>query len=80
MSSKLGWKEFDANCEVVDAALCGVTDAECAAFGARIKRGEFKALTEIDLVRLFSFIWFRDVSALNLYRTTTKLETQALVL
>ena len=56
MSSKLGSQEFDANCEVVDAYRCGVTDAECAAFGARIKSGEFKALTKIDLVRLFSFI------------------------
>ena len=56
MSSTLGSREFDANCEVVDAGGCGVTDAECAAFGARIKSGEFKALTTIYLVRLFSFI------------------------
>ena len=56
MSSTLGSRKFDANCEVVDAAGCGVTGAECAVFGARIKSGEFKALTTIYLVRLFSFI------------------------
>ena len=56
MSSTLGSREFDANCEVVDAVRCYVTDAQCAAFGARIKSGEFKALTKIILVRLFSFI------------------------
>ena len=54
MSSTLGSREFDANCEVVDAFGCGVTDAECAAFGARMKGGELEALSETHLVRLFS--------------------------
>ena len=47
---KLGGKEFDADCQEIDANSCGVTDAECVAFGMRMKGGEFKRLTKVYLV------------------------------
>jgi hypothetical protein len=78
---KLGSREFDADSRVIYARGCHVTDADCAAFGMRMKGGEFATLTTVHLV---SFFWFcfrlRYFSALNLYRTATKLETPALVL
>jgi hypothetical protein len=78
---KLGSKEFDADCRQIDARGCQVTDADCAAFGMRMKGGEFATLWTVILV---SFFWFcfrlRYFSALNLCSTKTKLETPALVL
>jgi hypothetical protein len=78
---KLGSKEFDADSCEIDASECKVTDADCAAFGMRMKGGEFAKLTAVNLVSFFWFCFrFGYFSALNLYRTTTKLETPALVL
>ena len=78
---KLGSKEFDADSREIRAGGCQVTDADCAAFGMRMKGGEFATLTGVNLVSFFWFCFgFGSFSALNLYRTTTKLETPALVL
>jgi hypothetical protein len=50
---KLGIKSFSIDSEEIDASLCGVTDAECVALGARMALGEFKRLKILKLVTLF---------------------------
>ncbi len=58
---KLGSKEFDADCETIEAWNCGVTDADCVVLGARLRAGDFKRLTLLDLVSfclLFEFNGF----------------------
>ncbi len=51
---KLGSKEFDVDCEVIDARGCGVTGADCVALAARMTSGEIRRLKMLILVRLFS--------------------------
>ena len=59
---KLGRKEFDADSREIGAYDCQVTDAECAAFGMRMKGGEFATLTEVNLVSFFGFVLVLDIS------------------
>jgi hypothetical protein len=51
---KLGSKEFDVDCEEINASNCRVTDADCVALAARMKSGEMRRLKKLELVRLFS--------------------------
>ncbi len=50
---KLGIKEFDVDSDVILASGCKVSDAECAALGARMSDGEFNCLRKLMLVRFF---------------------------
>jgi hypothetical protein len=50
---KLGIKEFDVDSDVIRASGCRVSDADCAALGARMRDGEFHCLGDLRLVRLF---------------------------
>jgi hypothetical protein len=50
---KLGSKEFDVDSEEINASDCGVSDADCAAFAARMKTGE---ISRLKILRLVSFI------------------------
>ena len=50
---KLGSKEFDVDCEEIDANYCGVSDDECVALGARMKDGEFQRVKTVKLVSFF---------------------------
>ena len=59
---KLGSREFDADSREINAGGCQVTDAECAAFGMRMKGGEFATLTEVYLVSFFGFVLVLDIS------------------
>ena len=59
---KLGSREFDADSRVIKADGCQVTDAECAAFGMRMKGGEFATLTIVNLVSFFGFVLVLDIS------------------
>jgi hypothetical protein len=52
---KLGSKEFDVDCEEINAMRCNVTDADCVALAARMKSGEMHRLKRLWLVRLFVF-------------------------
>ena len=59
---KLGSREFDADSREIHAGECQVTDAECAAFGMRMKGGEFATLTKVNLVSFFGFVLVLDIS------------------
>ena len=59
---KLGSREFDADSREINARFCQVTDAECAAFGMRMKGGEFATLTAVNLVSFFGFVLVLDIS------------------
>ena len=59
---KLGFQEFDADSREIFASFCQVTDAECAAFGMRMKGGEFATLTHVFLVSFFGFVLVLDIS------------------
>jgi hypothetical protein len=48
---KLGKKEFDVNSEVLNASFCGISDADCVAFAARMKMGEISRVKTLYLVR-----------------------------
>ena len=50
---RLGSKEFDVDSLVIDAKFCGVTDSDCVAFAARMKRGEISRLKKLWLVGVF---------------------------
>ena len=55
---KLGSKEFDVDSEKIDASDCGVSDADCAAFAARMKTGEISRVKTLKLVSCFVlFCW-----------------------
>jgi hypothetical protein len=41
---KLGRREFDVDSEEIDASYCGVSDADCVAFAARMTTGEIVSL------------------------------------
>jgi hypothetical protein len=56
---KLGYNEFDVDCEAIIANFCKVSDAECVTLGARIKGGEFQRVKTIELVRFFSRFFHR---------------------
>ena len=58
---KLGRKEFDVDSEEIDASGCGVSDADCVAFAARMRTGEFDIVKTLLLVRFFVFIAVRLV-------------------
>ena len=53
---KLGWNEFDVDSEEIDASGCGVSDADCVAFAARMTTGE---ISRVKILRLVSFfvVW-----------------------
>jgi hypothetical protein len=51
---KLGNKEFDVDCEAMDASGCGVNAAGCVALAARMKTGEMSRLKRLCLVRFVS--------------------------
>ncbi len=60
---KLGSKEFDVDSEEIAASDCGVSDADCAAFAARMKTGEISRVKELDLVSCFVlFCWNANMS------------------
>ena len=59
---KLGSREIDADSRLIHANGCQVTDAECAAFGMRMKGGEFATLTHVFLVSFFGFVLVLDIS------------------
>jgi hypothetical protein len=48
---KLGSKEFDVDSEKIDASGCGVSDADCVAFAARMRTGEISRVKTLILVR-----------------------------
>ncbi len=50
---KLGFMEFDVDCEKIWASGCGVSDEECVALGARMKGGEFQRVKTVILVSFF---------------------------
>ncbi len=52
---KLGCSEFDVNSEEIDASRCGVSDADCVAFAARMKTGRISRVKTLNLVRLIVF-------------------------
>ncbi len=51
--AKLGSKEFDVDCEQIEANECGVSDEECVALGARMKGVEFQRVKTVYLVSFF---------------------------
>ena len=60
---KLGSKEFDVDSEKIDAGGCGVSDADCAAFAARMKTGEISRVKTLILVSCFVlFCWNANMS------------------
>ena len=60
---KLGSKEFDVDSEEIDASSCGVSDADCAAFAARMKTGEISRVKTLNLVSCFVlFCWNANMS------------------
>jgi hypothetical protein len=52
---KLGRKEFDVDSEEINASYCGVSDADCVAFAARMKTGEISRVKRLTLVRFIVF-------------------------
>ena len=60
---KLGSKEFDVDSEDIYASSCGVSDADCAAFAARMKTGEISRVKTLILVSCFVlFCWNANMS------------------
>ena len=55
---KLGRKEFDVDSEEIDASSCGVSDADCVAFAARMTTGEISRVKELNLVSFFLWLCF----------------------
>ena len=54
---KLGRKEFDVDCEDINAYRCGVSNADCAALAARMKSGEISRVKTLMLVRFFPVLF-----------------------
>ena len=54
---KLGSKEFDVDCEEINASYCGVSAADCIALAARMKTGEISRVKILKLVRFFSVLF-----------------------
>ena len=54
---KLGSKEFDVDCEEINAYGCGVSVADCIALAARMKTGEISRVKKLNLVRFFSVLF-----------------------
>ena len=50
---KLGSKEFDVDSVEIYASDCGISDADCVAFAARMRTGEISRVKELYLVRFF---------------------------
>ena len=48
---KLGRYEFDVDSDEINASFCGVSDADCVAFAARMKTGEISRVKRLYLVR-----------------------------
>ncbi len=59
---KLGYEAFDVDGEQITARYCGVSDAVCVAFAARMRTGEISRVKTLDLV---SFFLWCCVLALN---------------
>jgi hypothetical protein len=51
----LGNYEFDVGSEEISAISCGVTDADCVAFAARMITGEISRVKRLFLVRFIVF-------------------------
>jgi hypothetical protein len=58
---KLGSKEFRVDSEEIRAEKCGVSDADCTAFAARMKTGEISRVKKLDLVRFILFCWLLNL-------------------
>jgi hypothetical protein len=54
---KLGTKYFSADSEEIDASSSQVTVADCVAFCARLRDGDFKRLRVLRLVSVFVFFF-----------------------
>ncbi len=52
---KLGSWEFDVDSEEINASRCGVSDADCVAFAARMTTGEIIRVKRLYLVRFIVF-------------------------
>ena len=50
---KLGRREFDVDCEKINAGGFGVSAADCSALAARMRTGEISRVKELYLVRFF---------------------------
>ena len=55
---KLGRKEFDVDSEEINASYCGVSDADCVAFAARMRTGEISRVKKLCLVSFFFVVVF----------------------
>jgi hypothetical protein len=55
---KLGRKEFDVDCEEIDAGSCGISAADCAALGAWMEMGGFNRVKIMILVRFHVRVGF----------------------
>ena len=53
LGSKNWGKEFDVDSEEIDASCCGVSDADCVAFAARMRTGEISRVKTLNLVSFF---------------------------
>ncbi len=62
--------EFDVNSEKINAMDCGVSDADCVAFAARMKTGEISRVKTLLLVR---FVFLLVNSRLSFHRCTSAL-------
>ena len=74
---KLGRYEFDVDSDEINASFCGVTDADCVAFAARMKTGEISRVKRLYLVRtkFIVFIAVREGQH-EFCRATTKSATR----
>ena len=55
---KVGSEEFDVDGEEIDANFCGVSDADCVAFAARMTTGEISRVKKLLLVSFFFVVVF----------------------
>ena len=55
---KLGRKKFDVDSEEINASGCGVSDADCVAFAARMRTGEISRVKILNLVSFFFVVVF----------------------
>jgi Holliday junction resolvase-like predicted endonuclease len=72
---KLGRRDFDVYLEEINASRCGVSAADCVAFAARMRTGEFDIVKTLLLVRFFVFIAVRGGQH-EFYRAATESATR----
>jgi len=77
---KLGSREFDVDCEEINAGGCGVSAADCSALAARMRTGEISRVKGLYLVSFFSVLFlflflqyspFLRFSTASFHRATT---------